>query len=370
MTALLTSAYSSTVETLLSDIDVGILITDTTGLVLFVNQAATNILGISREQTPLVDWPGLYLPDAVTSLPYEQSPLYRAIHGQEAERVELFVASRSRSALGRWVRINFRPMRNESGDIEGAALAIKDITAERKSSIEAQRSNEALQRFASVAAHDLQEPLRSVTGFVDLLAEETETELNENCIHYMKRIKAAVARMRNLINDLLAYSRIQSVPHEFTPVDCNKVLEKCLDNLNASITESEAIVESSDLPTVSADASQLAQLLQNLIGNALKFATKDQHPHIQIAARREAQWWIFSVRDNGIGVEMQFAERIFVLFQKLHASTAYSGTGMGLAICKRIVEGHGGRIWMESEPGVGSTFLFSLPASNYLEEVD
>ncbi len=277
----------------------------------------------------------------------------------------MFIAQPDGRNPGRWCIINFRPIENEAGDISGATLTVRDITAERKASIESPRSNEALQRFASVAAHDLQEPLRSVSGFVDLLGEEVADLLNEDCVHYMVRIKAAIVRMRNLINDLLTYSRIESSPHEFKRVDCNKAVERCLDSLNAIISETQAQVQCDQLPTVTADPSQFSRLLQNLIGNAIKFSAKDRQPLIQISARKEALWWIFSVQDNGIGVEMQFAERIFVIFQRLHSSDAYSGTGMGLAICKRIVEGHGGRIWMKSEEGVGSKFQFSLPATNY-----
>lgn len=372
MTSIIESGQSATVEALLSDIEVGVLVTDITGSVVFVNDAATKILAVDNSSASLLDWTnrhGLYCADAITPLPNEQSPLHRAINGQESDRVELFVAPRKGRNFGRWVLVNFRPVRNVSGEIEGAALAMRDITVERNTALAAQRSNEALQRFASVAAHDLQEPLRSVSGFVDLLAEEAGKELNEDCVHYMSRIKAAVVRMRNLINDLLTFSRIQSASHEFTDVDCNKILEQTLDSLNASLTEVNAIVECDDLPTVMADASQLSQLIQNLIGNALKFASKDEQPRIRISARKEAQWWIFSIRDNGIGIEMQFAERIFVPFQRLHANNTYSGTGIGLAICKRIVEGHGGRIWMESELGAGATFLFALPISNYVEEV-
>lgn len=373
MIALVSSAHSSTIETLLSDIEVGLVVTDQIGTILFANDAAKQIFGSKLEQTALLDWPqryGFYLPDAITPCPDEQSPLYRAIHEQEADKAEIFIAAPNGRSSGRWCIINFRPVRNDTGEIEGAALAVRDITSEKNASIESARSNEALQRFASIAAHDLQEPLRSVSGFVDLLSEEVAGQLNEDCVHYMERIKAAVARMRNLINDLLSYSRIQSSPNHFKRVDCNKIVERCLESLNCSIAETGATVQCDNLPTITADASQLSQLFQNLIGNAIKFARKDQPPLIQISAKKESLWWIFSVKDNGIGVEMQFAERIFVLFQRLHSSDAYTGTGMGLAICRRIVEGHGGRIWMKSEEGTGSEFLFSLRATNYSEDSD
>jgi light-regulated signal transduction histidine kinase (bacteriophytochrome) len=166
--------------------------------------------------------------------------------------------------------------------------------------------------------------------------------------------------MQTLIRDLLAYSRVGSRGGWFAPMDSNKALALALANLDTSIQERGAVITNDTLPTMVADPTQLSQLLQNLIGNALKFC-KDRRPEIHIGAQPRDGGWLFSVRDNGIGIEPQYRERIFVIFQRLHTRTEYPGTGIGLAICKRIVERHGGRIWVESEPGQGSTFCFTIP---------
>lgn len=167
--------------------------------------------------------------------------------------------------------------------------------------------------------------------------------------------------MQTLINDLLAYSRIQTTPQILQPSNCNEILATCIKSLNASITTSGATVNVDSLPVVMADAAQLSQLFQNLVGNALKFCAGDRPPVVRISAKRQATAWLFSVEDNGIGIAPEFAERVFRIFQRLHTPTAYSGTGIGLAICQTIVDRHGGKIWVESEPGTGSTFYFTIP---------
>ena len=166
--------------------------------------------------------------------------------------------------------------------------------------------------------------------------------------------------MQRLIQDLLAYSRVGTQGKAFTPINCEAILERTLANLHMAIAESGAVITHSPLPMVMADDVQLTQLFQNLLGNALKFC-EETPPRVHIAAERQGAVWVFAVRDNGIGIEPQYAERIFVIFQRLHRRSAYPGTGIGLAICKKIVERHGGRIWVESEPGKGATFYFTLP---------
>ncbi len=220
-----------------------------------------------------------------------------------------------------------------------------------------------MQQFASVAAHDLQEPLRSVSGFIDLLTQHLGDHLDEKSRHYMTRAKEAVLRMRKLINDLLSYSRIQTKPPVMVAVNCNDIAKNCIDSLTASMKDKGAEVLFEALPTIVADASQLSQLFQNLLGNAFKFADADRAPIVRISADKQGLRWLFSIADNGIGIDMQFADRIFAPFQRLHPITEYAGTGIGLAICNRIVDRHGGRIWIESESGKGSTVHFTLPTS-------
>jgi signal transduction histidine kinase len=223
------------------------------------------------------------------------------------------------------------------------------------------RSNAELQQFAYVASHDLQELLRMVASYTQLLARRYKGKLDTDADEFITFAVEGATRMQRLINDLLAYSRVGAQSHSLRPIPGETILEQVLANLQITITESQAIVSHDPLPIVLADETQLLQLFQNLIGNALKFC--DSQPcQVHISAQPKGQAWLFSVRDNGIGLEPEYAERIFIIFQRLHKREEYPGTGIGLAICKRIVERHGGRIWVESQPGQGATFYFTLPA--------
>ena len=222
------------------------------------------------------------------------------------------------------------------------------------------RSNAELEEFAYVATHDLQEPLRAVASCVQLLQKRYEGELDERAHEFITHAVDGTKRMQTLINDLLAYSRISTHAQVFASTNCEMVLQEALANLMVAIDESGAVVTKDAMPTVSGDATQLTQLFQNLIGNALKF--RGERPStIHIGVRRKNGEWRFSVTDNGIGMEPQYFERVFLVFQRLHTRKQYQGTGIGLAICKKVVERHGGRIWAESEPGQGATFCFTIP---------
>jgi PAS domain S-box-containing protein len=229
------------------------------------------------------------------------------------------------------------------------------------------RSNADLEQFAYVASHDLQEPLRMVISYTQLLARRYRGKLDASADEFVDFAVDGATRMQQLIQDLLSYSRLTIRGKELqfteTGVACNAALE----NLRESIKNANAEVSVGPLPTVLADATQLAQLFQNLIGNAIKYRNK-RRPEIGVDARSNGNEWVFSVQDNGIGIEPQYFERVFQMFQRLHTRKDYSGTGIGLAICRKIVERHGGKIWVESQPGQGSTFLFTIPQAEKMEK--
>ena len=223
------------------------------------------------------------------------------------------------------------------------------------------RSNRELEQFAYVASHDLQEPLRMVSSYVELLGRRYSGKLDERAEKYIYFAVDGATRMQRLITDLLAYSRVGTQGGELAPTDTAPAVEEALSNLEVAVADSKARVTYPDLPQVTADSSQLVQLFQNLIGNALKFKS-EQRPRVEVNAQRDGGYWLFSVRDNGVGFDQKYAERVFGVFKRLHRNSEIPGTGIGLAICQRIIDRHGGRIWAESEPGKGATFYFTLPA--------
>ena len=261
-----------------------------------------------------------------------------------------------------------------SGDGFYGLLSIQDVTElteqinnyraeirERKrTEAELQRSNEELERFAYIASHDLQEPLRMVTSFTKLLSQRYSGQLDASADQIINFAVDGATRMQALINDLLMYSRVGTRKKPLEPVDCEALLQQVLANFQLLIEETGATIIKSSLPVIVGDKAQLLQLFQNLVNNAIKYRS-DRSPQVEIGAELHNGQWLFWVKDNGIGIDPTHNERIFLIFQRLHTREKYAGTGIGLALCKRIVERHEGRIWVESEEGKGAKFYFTLP---------
>ncbi len=268
-------------------------------------------------------------------------------------------------ALGRWYEVS--AYRVGGAESRKVGVLFNDVSDRKRAEDELKRtltelarSNAELEQFAYVASHDLQEPLRAVAGCVEILEKDYRGKLGTGADELMRHAVEGATRMQTLIHDLLAFSRVATRGQPFAPVDGNTALHHALANLSAAIRESGAAITHDPLPTLRGDPTQLTQLFQNLIGNGIKFCA-GRHPEIHIGAQRQDGRWRFTVRDNGIGIDPQYRARIFVIFQRLHTRTEYPGTGIGLAICKRIVERHGGEISVESEPGQGSVFSFTIP---------
>jgi PAS domain S-box-containing protein len=255
-------------------------------------------------------------------------------------------------------------LQNELEERKIAEDKLKKSQMELKQMIEElKHSNDELQQFAYVTSHDLQEPLRTIASFTQLLERRYKGKLDLDADEFIGYIVDATKRMQSLINDLLEYSRVTTMGNEFKMVSTEEILEKTISDLHAAIAETDAEISYNALPEVMVDGRQIGQLFQNLISNAIKFKKPDVPPKINISAFKDEKnnEYVFSVQDNGIGIEKEYFDRIFTIFQRLHTREEYTGTGIGLSIAKRIIERHNGRIWVESEPGVGSTFYFTVP---------
>jgi PAS domain S-box-containing protein len=277
------------------------------------------------------------------------------------------------------VLYNATVYKNEAGEVQGVFAAARDITERKRAeeelshyrehleelvtqrTDELSRSNRDLEQFAYAASHDLQEPLRMISGYLQLLSDRYKGQLDEKADKYIDYSVDGAARMSVLIRDLLDYSRVNTRGEELRNVDCNKAFQSAMRNLDTAIKESGAAITHDSLPVLSADQTQLAQLFQNLVGNAIKFRSPERPPQIHVSVRKDQTHWIFRVQDNGIGFEQQYEDKIFMIFQRLHGRGQYPGTGIGLAICKRIIERHGGKIWADSEPDKGTSFFFTIP---------
>ena len=338
----------------------GMIMVDQRGKIALVNREAERLFGYPREellgQSIELLVPGRFhgTHDKDRSS-YQAAPVARAM-GQGRD---LFGMRRDGQEVP--IEIGLNPIETAEGTFVLASVV--DITQRKDAEQELRRSNEELERFAYVASHDLQEPLRMVGSYVQLLAKRYQGRLDADADEFIGFAVDGAHRMQRLIHDLLAFSRVGSRGAPLQPVEMNDVLLQVLGDMALTIRESGGAVTHAPLPRVQADRTQLAQLLTNLITNALKFHGPAP-PLVHLEAARYGPMWQIRVRDNGIGIEPQYFERIFVLFQRLHTREEYSGTGIGLAVARKIVDRHGGRLWVESIPGEGSTFHFTLRAAD------
>jgi PAS domain S-box-containing protein len=268
-----------------------------------------------------------------------------------------------------WVSTTKMPLRDEAGGTVGTFGISRDITRQKISEQETERLTEALKRsnreleeFAYVASHDLQEPLRMISSYLQLIEKRYQALLDQDGLEFFHFVVDGSQRLQAMINDLLTYSRVMTQSKLFVPVDTEAVFRRAALNLQVAIDEVGARLTHDPLPAVIGDDRQIERLFQNLVGNALKYRRPEAPPEIYVSAERQGPAWVFGVRDNGIGINPKYFDRIFGIFQRLHTREEYSGTGIGLAVCKKTVERHGGRIWVESQEGQGTTFFFTLPA--------
>jgi PAS domain S-box-containing protein len=342
---------------------VGIKRLDVEGRMLEVNDKLCDILGYSRPELLLLSLANVTHPDDLAG---EQVQLEKLLAGQiDNYSIEKRCLRKDGSVI--WVKVTSSlPSVSDPSDKWWISV-VEDITHRKQAedalnliTAELARSNKDLEQFAYIASHDLQEPLRAVAGFMGILKKKYHDKLDDDAREYINHAVEGAERMQALINGLLAYSRVGTRGGDLKPMSMQTAFDVAINNLQVAIGESKAVITHDELPDITADAAQMTQLLQNLIANAIKFCGKDV-PEIHLMARHEDQHWVFGVRDNGIGIETQYFERIFMIFQRLHTRNQYPGTGIGLALCKKIVERHAGRIWVASEPGCGSTFYFTIP---------
>jgi PAS domain S-box-containing protein len=301
----------------------------------------------------------------------EQEQLVRRLRaGETIHSFETQRLTREGRLLDVWLTVT--KLVDDAGTPVGIASTDRDITERkraeevlRKTIADMERSNKELEQFAYVASHDLQEPLRMVESFTQLIAKRYKDKLDADANEFIGYAVDGANRMEKMINDLLSYSRVETRGKPFEAVGCTAILNQALTNLRMVIEETGAMITQDPLPTVMGAESQLVQLFQNLIDNAIKFR-REEPPRIHISAEDRGNDWFFSVKDNGIGIDPQYNERIFIIFQRLHRREEYPGTGIGLTICKKIVERHGGRVWVDSQPGNGSTFYFTIPKTGGL----
>ena len=352
-------------RTFFDNAPIGKCMTAPDGRLMRVNRAFGEMLGYSLEEIQTVNFAAITHADDLA----ESVECVRCLLAGEQDDWTMEKRYLAKDGREVWTLVNTRLQRDQAGAPLHFLTHVQDITERKQAEVDRaklsedlQRSNRELEQFAYVASHDLQEPLRMVASYTQLLAQRYQGKLDEKADVYIGYAVDGARRMQGLISDLLAFSRVGTRAERRDPTACGEVVAEVLRGLEKAIEESGAVIEVGELPTVLADRSQLGQVFQNLIANAIKFRG-DHPPHIEVSAQRSGEEWVFRVADDGIGIDPAFEDKIFVIFQRLHARDEYPGSGMGLAIVKKIIERHGGRITLKSVPGQGASFTFALPAA-------
>jgi PAS domain S-box-containing protein len=336
--------------------DDAIISKDLTGVITSWNRSAERLFGYTAAEAVGQPITILIPPDRLDEEPQILARLKRG------ERVDHFETIRRRKD-GNLLEISLTisPVKDREGNVVGASKIARDITESKRVEAELRRANYALEQFAFSASHDLQEPLRAVKIYSELLLKDHASKLDEEALGFLGYLRDGAMRMERLVCDLLAYTQVPEFQKSSELADAKELLATALQSLENSLAESDARISTDVLPSVRMHPAHLQQLFQNLIGNAIKYRRRGKQPAVRITADRQVGQWVFAVSDNGIGIASEYKENIFGLFKRLHSDAEYSGTGLGLAICKRIVEQYNGRIWVESEPGQGSVFRFTVP---------
>lgn len=337
---------------------VTVMITDIQGRIEYVNPKFVEVTGYSSEEA-IGQKPSLLKSDQTP--PQYYADMWQTL-GEGQPWSGEFLNRRKDSSLF-WESVLIAPLRNPNGTVTHYLAVKEDVTDRKKAADELKRSNADLEQFAYAASHDMQEPLRMVTSYLQLLERDYGDGLDSQAREFIGFAIGGAKRMNLLIKDLLEYSRVATRGRDLIPVDSSEPFIMALENLKITIEEAGGPVTHDTLPTVSADPIQLTRLFQNLIGNAIKYRSKDRPLWVHVGVQYDNGNWRFSIRDNGIGIESEFLDKIFLVFRRLHGRGEYEGTGIGLAVCKKIVERHGGKIWAESEPGMGTTVHFTLAAA-------
>jgi PAS domain S-box-containing protein len=367
-------------QTVLETMSEGVVAASASGEFLVFNRAARDLLGSEGDVGPAaIEWADMAGAADPQVWPAGEHTLERALRGESIDDLDICLR-RSDGRDPRWVSVFARPLSLPAG-LNGSMLVLRDVTERRlaqervtETARELERSNRELTEFAAVASHDLRAPLRSVTSFVSLIEEDYGDVFTDEGRTYATRIKAAVARMTALIDGLLTLARVRAKGEPFLPVQLADVAQEVVADLTHGLAESGGTVVIGPLPSVEADRLQMRQLLQNLIGNAIKFRQPGVPPRVEVSARpaprgdAEDVVWELRVADNGIGIDPAHAQKIFKPFERLHGHAAFEGSGLGLAVCARIVERHGGRIRAEGQPGVGTTLIVTIPAAHRRRE--